>query len=79
MAQQSKTYGLHGEAETRIEKEFESVYKTKMDEQLVKYQSVPNVQTLPKEKPVLVKTGGNWYIYIRINDALYRTAAFTAV
>lgn len=71
----SKTFGLQGEPETRIQKEVENIYKTKMDEQLVKYFSVPNVQTLAREKPVLVKDAGNWYIYIRIDDTLFKTAA----
>jgi len=73
----TKTYGLNGEPEARIEQEFENVYKTKLDEQLVKFFSVPNVTTLAKEKPVLVKTGGKWYIYIRIDDTLYKTADLT--
>jgi hypothetical protein len=30
-----------------------------------------------KEKLILVKDGGNWYIYVRIDDTLYKTAALT--
>lgn len=78
--QRNKTYALNGEAETRIETEFQNLYKVKMDEQLEKKFTVPNVQTCAKEKPFLVKTGGNWYIYIRIDDALFQiTDVLTAV
>lgn len=79
MPRQYKTYGLNGEPENRLELEIENVYKTKMDEQLVKYTAAPGVTTVPKDKPILVKSGGNWYIYIRIEDAFYKTAALTAV
>jgi hypothetical protein len=74
---QNKTFGLNGEPESRLETEIENIYKTKMDEQLVKYQSVPNASTVAKEKLILVKDGGNWYIYVRIDDTLYKTAALT--
>ena len=74
------TYALNGEAETRIGTELKNLYKVKMDEQLDKKFAVPNVQTCAKEKPFLVKTGGFWYIYIRIDDALFQvTDALTAV
>jgi hypothetical protein len=75
---QSKTYNLQGETESRIEQEFENLYKTKLDEQLVKYFTAPNVSTIAKEKPILVKVAGNWYIYIRIEDTFYKMA-LTAV
>lgn len=74
---QSKTYGLNGEPETRLEQEIENIYKTKLDEQLMKYFSVPNVTTVAKQKPILVKDGALWYIYIRIDDAFFKTAALT--
>ena len=75
----NKTYGLQGEPETRFQRELENIYKVKMDEQLVKYFSVPNVQTLPKEKPILVKVAGKWYTMIRIDDTLYKMTEWTPV
>jgi len=83
MPQLTPTYGLNGTAETRIEREFENVYKVKADAALTKYQSQPNVQTMPQAQPVLVglvvagvKT---WYIRIRIDDKIFTTAALTEV
>lgn len=74
---QAKTYGLSGEPETRLELEFDFIYKNKLDI-LEKKFSVPNPGTVAQGKPTLVKAGGIWYIYIRIDDKWYRTA-LTAV
>lgn len=76
---ESKTYGLHGETETRLQGEFDKVYKTMTAAQLEIKFTLPNVQTMPKGKPFIAKDGANWYIYVRIEDAFYRTAALTAV
>ena len=78
MNQLNKTFGLSGVPETRIEQEFENVYKTKGDAQMVKYQSVPNVSTVPQAQPILVKDANIWYIYIRVDDKFFKTA-LTAV
>ena len=74
----SKTYGLSGEPESRLEREITNNYKVKADAQLTKYTSVPNASTLPDGQPVLVNVSGNWYIYIRIGDKLFKTPAMTA-
>ncbi len=74
----TKTYGLQGEPESRIEREMENIYKVKLDAALTKYFTVPNLNTVPQSQPVLVKDAGNWYIYIRIDDKFYKTA-LTAV
>jgi hypothetical protein len=79
MPRLSPTYGLNGDAETRIEREFENVYKVKSEAALTKYQSQPNVQTMPQAQPVLVKDGGKWYIRIRIDDKIFTTAELTEV
>ena len=76
--QRFKTYGLNGEAETRIEQEMEALHKGKLDIPLDKKVGAPNPTTIPQGKPVLVKDGATWYIYIRIEDTWHR-AALTAV
>ena len=75
---ESRTYGLNGEAETRIEREFDAVYKLLTAGQLDKKFTVPNIQTMAKNKPFIALDAGNWYIYIRLEDTYYRTA-LTAV
>lgn len=75
---QSKIYGLHGEPETRIQLEFESLHKNKLDIPLERRMAAPNASTVAQGKPILVKTGGIWYIYIRIDNGLHRVA-LTAV
>jgi hypothetical protein len=75
---QFKTYGLQGEPETRVEQELENIYKLKLDAELEKKFSVPSASTVAKGKPILVKDGANWYIYIRIEDSWFK-AALTAV
>lgn len=74
----TKTYGLQGEPETRIEREMENIYRLKLDAALTKHFTVPNVSTVPQSQPVLVKDAGTWYIYIRVDDTFHRTA-LTAV
>ena len=75
----NKTYGLNGEPETRFEGEMDNIYKLLTAGQLEIKFSVPNVQTMAKGKPFIAKDAGNWYIYTRIEDTFYRTAALTAV
>jgi len=73
-----KTYGLNGEPESRIEQEFSSLHKGKLDIPLDKKVAAPSPTTIPQGKPILVKDAGTWYIYIRIEDSWFRTA-LTAV
>lgn len=75
---QFKTYGLNGEPESRLQQELENLHKGKLDAQLKKNFSVPNVSTGGQLVPVLVKDSGKWYIYIRIDDTWHR-AELTAV
>lgn len=72
------SYGLQGEPETRIAREFERVQEEKLDGALEKKYAVPKVKEMKDGWPVLVKTGESWYIYIRIGDAVYK-ADLTAV
>ncbi len=79
MARLSTTYGLNGEPETRIEREFDNLYKTKGDAAMVKYFAMPNVQTVPQLQLILVKESGKWYTVIRIDDTLYRMTEWIAI
>ena len=72
MDAQFKTYGLNGEAETRLEREMIAIYKAITDAQLEKKFTVPNVSTVPANKPFLAKDGANWYIYVRMESQFYR-------
>lgn len=72
------TYGLQGEPEGRIEQEFERIQNEKLDGALEVRYAAPEAKTMKDKWPVLVKTGGIWYIYIKIGDNLFR-AALTAV
>lgn len=73
------TYGLNGEAETRIEQEFEALYKNKLDLAMTKYLEVPSVNQVPEGKPILVKVGADWYTYININGAFLKQGPWVAV
>mgnify|MGYP001603526671 CR=1 FL=1 len=73
-----KTYGLNSEPESRIEQEFDAIHKGKLDFPLDKKVGAPNPTTVAQGKPVLVKDGAVWYIYIRIEDSWHRVA-LTAV
>jgi hypothetical protein len=73
----NKTFGFQGEPETRLEREFENLYKSKASAQAVKMFEVPNASTVPEAEFRVAKVSGNWYIYIRIEGAWYR-AALTA-
>ncbi len=67
-------YGLNGEPETRIEREFEALYENKAPAQMDKYFTVPNLTTIAAGKQILVKDGVTWYTYIKIEDVWYRQA-----
>ncbi len=66
------TYGLQGEPESKIEREFDRMQEEKLDGALEKKYAVPKVAEMKEEWLVLVRTGGNWYIYIRIGDAAFK-------
>lgn len=65
-------YGLQGEPESKIEREFDRIQEEKLDGALEKKYAVPKVKEMKDGWPVLVKTGGNWYIYIRLGDVVYK-------
>lgn len=72
-------YGFKGEPETRVQREFENLYKGKLDLAMVKYFTAPNVTTVPEGKPILVKVGADWYTYINIDGVFYKQGPWVAV
>lgn len=66
------SYGLHGESESRLQQEFDQVYRVKLDLPLKTYNTVPNVKTAAEGEPILAQDAGNWYIYIKIRGAYHR-------
>ena len=75
---QFPTYGLKGEAETRLELEFQNLGKNKADASLTKKFEPQNVSTMPIGQLQLEKQGATWYIVVRIDNAKYG-AALTAL
>lgn len=71
---QFPTYGLKGEAESRLELEFQNVAKNKADASLTKKFEAQSVSTMPAGQLQLEKSGGTWYIVVRIDNTKYGVA-----
>jgi hypothetical protein len=72
------TYGLNGEPESRLERELDNIYRIVTDAQLEKKIGVPNLSMVTERKPFLAQVGGNWYIYVKIEGAYFKTALTAA-
>lgn len=77
-SRKNTTFGLHGDTEARLQREFDEVYRGKLDVPLEMYNTVPNLSTVPEGKPILALDAGNWYIYIKVRGG-YKRVQLTAV
>jgi hypothetical protein len=72
------SYALNGASESRLEQEFDQVYRVKLDLPLKIHNEVPKVNTVAEGEPILALDGGNWYIYIKVRGN-YKRVQLTAV
>lgn len=77
-ARSNTTFGFKGDSEARLQREFDDLYRVKLDVPLEMHNTAPNVNTVAEGKPLLAQDAGNWYIYIKVRGA-YQRVQLTAV